>query len=65
MNQAKVKGVMIETNDEEIEEISSKALTTVCKEPKLTNLKSAFIQDSIGSEPNEECPSVRDTVHSF
>ena len=56
MNPAKVKGVMIETNEEDIEEISSKALPAVCKEPKLTNLKSAFIQDSFCSEPDEECP---------
>ena len=43
LNPAKVKGVMIETNEQDIEEISSKALPAVYKEPKVTNLKSAFI----------------------
>ena len=61
MNPATVKGVMIETNEEDIEEISSKALPAVYKEPKLANLKSAFIQDSFCSEPDEECPSVGET----
>ena len=54
MNPAKVKGVMIETNEQDIEEISSKALPAVCNEPKLTNLKSAFLQNSIGSENTDE-----------
>ena len=31
MNPAKVKGVMIETNEQDIEEISSKALPAVCR----------------------------------
>ena len=53
-NPAKVKGVMIETDEQDIEEISSKALPAVNNEPKLTNLKSAFLQNSISSEHDEE-----------
>ena len=61
MNPVKVKGVMIETNEQEIEEIPTKSLPAVRNEPKLTNLKSAFVQDSIGSENDEEYPPVGET----
>ena len=61
MNPAKVKGVMIETNEQDIEEISSKALPAVSKEPKIINLKSAFIQNSISSENDEEYPAFGET----
>ena len=56
---------MIETNEQDVEEISSKSLHAVYKEYKLTNFKSAFIQDSICSEPDEECPPGGETQFTY
>ena len=66
MNPVKVKGVVIETNEQDIEEISSKALPAVSNEPKLTNSKSAFLQNSIGSEnTDEDCPVFGETQLTY
>ena len=61
MNPAKVKGLMIETNEQDIEEISSGALPAVCHEPNQTSLKSAFLQESVSSEQEEEIFSSGET----